>query len=455
MHIPSQDEQCLYLNIYKPDLPTNHSSLPVFVYIHGGAHNHGCSSIGVPYLYNGTNIITHSPPDQPVIVITINYRLGVLADMFLEELIEEDPQWPTAGNYMYLDMLSALRWIQKNIGDYGGDSGNVRLFGQSAGGLSVVDLGAVRGSSDLYLTAISESGLGSPGSISSYYSARNALEYSNSLVKRINCTNEDKKKLLECLRNASFHSLLHVYTDRYTRPIIDHYLFPLYPPDAIREHKYNNINLIMGHNDFEQPMCLEHPQMNSTQAFTEIVNVVGSKWAPIIANYYNLTNCSSDVNANTSRCCNIVRLILMDKTFECDIRRIFDGFHENSKNELYSYHLNCYPQCPLVSPPGVCRHSSEVPFVFGTVSDGDSQIVSNCTWDNQTRQFSNEIIAQWIHIATTGQPLSQWSVYDPKTPEYFSITPDHDFVSQTWNRNCSLFDQIERDSLSQFLNEKY
>ena len=96
-----QDEQCLYLNIYKPIIQSNYSLLPVFVWIHGGAHKAGCSSQSIPLIFNGTNIITHSPPDQPVIVITINYRLGVLADMFLQELIEEDPEWPTAGNYMY------------------------------------------------------------------------------------------------------------------------------------------------------------------------------------------------------------------------------------------------------------------------------------------------------------------------------------------------------------------
>ncbi len=128
-YIPEQGEQCLYLNIYKPIVQSNHFLLPVFVWIHGGSHNHGCSSQGIPLIFNGTNMIANSPPDQPVIIITINYRLGVLADMYLKELIEEDPEWPTAGNYMYLDMLSALRWIKKNIRDYGGDPTNVSLFG--------------------------------------------------------------------------------------------------------------------------------------------------------------------------------------------------------------------------------------------------------------------------------------------------------------------------------------
>ena len=140
-------------------------------------------------------MLAHTPSDQPVIIVFINYRLGVFADMFLKELIEEDPQWPTAGNYMYLDMLSALRWVKKNVGDYGGDADNVMIFGQSAGGLSVTDLGALRGSSGLYRSAISQSGLGSPGTYSSYYNMSDALNHSTSVVERLNCSSGDEQKL--------------------------------------------------------------------------------------------------------------------------------------------------------------------------------------------------------------------------------------------------------------------
>jgi carboxylesterase type B len=270
IYIPKQDEQCLYLNIFKPIVPSNHSSLPVFVWIHGGSHRAGCASQSIPLLFNGTNMITHSPPDQPVIIITINYRLGVLTNMYLQELVEEDPECPTAGNYMYLDMLSALRWINKNIGDYGGDPNHVSIFGASAGGLSVVDLGAVKGSAGLYRTAISESGLSSPGTYSSYYNTSDALNYSNSVVQRLNCTNEYKEKLLACIRNASFEDLLQAYGNRYTRPIIDNYFLPYYPPLAIQKGAYNNISLIMGNNDYEQPICLQHPDMNYSDALALI-----------------------------------------------------------------------------------------------------------------------------------------------------------------------------------------
>ena len=456
IYLPSQDEQCLYLNIYKPIQSSSqqNSLLPVFVWIHGGAHEIGCSSQSIPLIYNGTNMIAHSPADQPVIIVTINYRLGVLADMFLEELIEEDPQWPTAGNYMYLDMLSALRWIQKNIGDYGGDSGNVTIFGQSAGGLSVVDLGAVRGSSGLYRTAISQSGLSSPGTYTSYYNTKDALNVSTIIVQQLNCSNESKEKVLECLRSASIVDLYKIYGNRYTKPIIDDYFFPLYPPLAILNGTYNNISLIMGNNDYDIPFCLDNPDMNYTGAIDYISQFVAKKWIPSLIDHYSLKNCSSNRNANRSRCCSIVLSMATDDLFDCDIRRIFNSFYskygsKSERNKLYSYHLDCYPQCPNVTEKGICRHSAELPFVFGTISDFHSQELFNCTWDYSTRQFSNEIISHWMNIATTGRPLNSWSSYDPMSPRHFHITPDRGFIDQIWQKNCSFFDFIEADGVEQ------
>ena len=466
-YIPEQDEQCLYLNIYKPLVPSNHSLLPVFVWIHGGAHKIGCASQSIPLIYNGTNMIANAPSDQPVIIVTINYRLGILADMFLKELIEEDPLWPTAGNYMYLDMLSALRWIKKNIRDYGGDPSHVSLFGQSAGGLSVTDLGAVKGSMGLYRTALSQSGLSSPATYTSYYSMADALNCSTSVVQRLNCTNQDKGRVLSCMRNASINDLFKIYADRYTKPIIDLHFFPMYPPAAIQNGQYNNISLIMGNNDYDLTLCLDHPDMNYTDALTLISQSIEAKWVPAVVDYYRLKNCSADRQANTSRCCSIVHIMATDKLFDCDIRRIFDAFYsrygpQQEENQLFSYHLNCYPQCPTVPEQGICRHSAELPFVFGTISDFHSEGLFNCTWDPTSRLFSNRIIEQWISIATTGRPLSSWPAYNPSSPKHFHITPDRGFLAEIWNRNCSFFNAMEAEGAKEkfesthhvFLNEK-
>ncbi|CAF3854108.1 unnamed protein product [Rotaria sordida] len=455
IYIPKQDEQCLYLNIYKPIVSSNHSLLPVFVWIHGGGHRRGCSSQNIPLLYNGTNMIAHSPADQTVIVITINYRLGVLADMYLKELIEENPEWPTAGNYMYLDMLSALRWIKKNIQDYGGDPNNIALFGESAGGLSVIDLGAIKGSVNLYRTAISQSGLGSPGAYSSYYNMSHALNYSNSVVQQLNCANDDQDKVLLCLRNSSIEDLLTAYGNRYTRPIIDNYFFPRYPPLAIKNGMYNkDLSLIMGNNDDEIAVCYAYPDINFNETIALLSQYVEEKWISRIVDYFHLKNCSSNRTADMNRCCAITRLILIDNLFDCNVHRLYDALYlkygsELEQNKLFWYHLNCHPECAVRRYKGVCVHTAELPYVFGTVSDYLSVEPANCTWDNSSRIFSNEIISYWIKIAATGRPFSQWPNYVPFTREYFYITPDQNFSPMTWNRNCLIFDQIEEQGVKE------
>ena len=207
-----------------------------------------------------------------MIIVTIECRLGLLADMFLEEFVSEDPDWPTTGNYMYLDMLSASRWIKKNIRDYRGDPDRISILGESAGGLSVVDLGAVRGSAGLYHAAISQSGLGSSGTYSSYYNKSNALDYSKSLVQRLNCTNDNPTNDIYVIL------LLTIYSKSTRIDILGRLLmiifFPLYLPLGIANGTYSNITLIMGNNDYEQSICVQHPDMNFNDAMTTSVVIV-------------------------------------------------------------------------------------------------------------------------------------------------------------------------------------
>jgi hypothetical protein len=210
----------------------------------------------------------------------------------------------------------------------------------------------VKGSANLYRTAISESGLGSPGTYSSYYNMSDALNYSNSVVQRLNCKNDDKQRVLSCIRNSSIQDLFQAYGSRYTRPIIDDYFFPLYPPLSIQNGTYNNISLIMGNNDYEQPICSQHPFMDFNEAVKLLTQSVDPKWLPSIIDYYHLTTCSLNLSANISRCCNLVRLILMDKIFDCDIRRLFNAFYSRGKRrDSGTPVLHCTPLYSTGTPP--------------------------------------------------------------------------------------------------------
>jgi para-nitrobenzyl esterase len=112
-------EDCLNLNVFTHTAPTGASNLPVLVWIHGGAYTNGSGSI--PW-YHGSALASRG-----AVVVSINYRLGAFG--FLGE-----------GNYGTLDMISALRWVNRNIAAFDGDVNNVTIFGESAGGSAVVSL---------------------------------------------------------------------------------------------------------------------------------------------------------------------------------------------------------------------------------------------------------------------------------------------------------------------------
>jgi para-nitrobenzyl esterase len=143
--LPSTSEDCLFLNIWAP---ARARRAPVFVWIHGGSLVAGS---GGDTLYDGTRIAEHG-----VIVVTINYRLGVLGYLAHPALSAESPDH-VSGNYGLLDQIEALRWVKRNISAFGGDATNVTIAGESAGGLSVMYLMAAPDARGLFSKAVAQS----------------------------------------------------------------------------------------------------------------------------------------------------------------------------------------------------------------------------------------------------------------------------------------------------------
>lgn len=145
----TSSEDCLFLNLWKPANATAKTKLPVLVWIYGGAFVFGSGSQPG---YNGSQFAR-----QGVILVTFNYRLGRLGFFAFPALTQEHPQEPK-GNYAYMDQIAALQWVQTNIAAFGGDPKNVTIFGESAGGVSVLSLLSIPAAKGLFQKAISESG---------------------------------------------------------------------------------------------------------------------------------------------------------------------------------------------------------------------------------------------------------------------------------------------------------
>lgn len=139
-----QSEDCLFLNVWTPPAPAA-APRPVMVYFHGGAYSNG--SVTDP-LNDGAALAARGD----VVVVTVNHRLNALGYLYLPD------RFPDSGNAGQLDLICALEWVQRNIAAFGGDPGNVTLFGQSGGGAKIATLMAMPAAAGLFHKAITMSG---------------------------------------------------------------------------------------------------------------------------------------------------------------------------------------------------------------------------------------------------------------------------------------------------------
>jgi len=142
-----QGEDCLFLNVWTPDIEKP-ARRPVMVYFHGGAYSTG--SVTDP-VNDGARLAARGD----VVVVTVNHRLNALGYLYLARL---DPRFPDSGNAGQLDLIVALQWVQCNIAAFGGDPGNITVFGQSGGGAKIATLMAMPEAKGLFHKAITMSG---------------------------------------------------------------------------------------------------------------------------------------------------------------------------------------------------------------------------------------------------------------------------------------------------------
>jgi len=141
-------EDCLFLNIVTSVWPVK-QPLPVMLYLHGGANEGGSASSA---FYNGGALVDHG-----VLLVTVNYRLGILG-FFAHPVLSAESTHHSSGNYGLMDQILALRWVRENIASFGGDPSNITVFGHSAGAIDIGLLMTSGLSKDLFKRAIAESG---------------------------------------------------------------------------------------------------------------------------------------------------------------------------------------------------------------------------------------------------------------------------------------------------------
>ena len=398
---PTFDEDCLTLDVYAP-VAVPAAPLPVMVWIHGGWF-----FVGSAGEFNGRKLVNAGN----VIVVTINYRLGPLGFLALPELTAESATHLSSGNYGFEDQQAALRWVKDNIGNFGGDPGNVTLFGESAGGYSVCTHLLAPGSSGLFQKAISQSGW-----CSAYTAETIDTAYGQGQVfaTLLGCSLDGQ--VVDCLRQKTAAELSTagesalpepggIYfqgpfrTDSngvaqvppVWRPVIDADIVPAaagsVPPGTA------TIPLLLGTNSDEGSIFLTPtplngvPVANATEYQQALERRFGtSVGAEVLAAY----PVSAFASANAA-----LNAVTTDGLFACPARRTARA-QAAAGGDVYLYAFEHPPEEPVYTGLGVF-HIAEASFVFG-VDDGF------VTLQPDERPLVETMQGYWTRFAATGDP---------------------------------------------------
>ncbi|KAJ7384147.1 hypothetical protein OS493_023475 [Desmophyllum pertusum] len=225
-------EDCLYLDVYTPNVSL---SLPVLVYIHGGAYE-----LGTSITFTSDILALHG-----VVVVVIQYRLGPFGF-----LTTGDSAAP--GNFGMLDQVEALKWVKENIEYFGGDPSKVTIFGQSAGGSSVGLHMLSPLSKDLFHQAIAQSGVDlNPFAIKPVSSG---FSFAKELAQKLNCVTSDHEAMVACIREKkdvdiqkATESLRHLFTDDFRwGPVVDNNFLRDTPRNLRMIGKFKKVKLMIG-----------------------------------------------------------------------------------------------------------------------------------------------------------------------------------------------------------------
>ncbi|XP_073411052.1 fatty acyl-CoA hydrolase precursor, medium chain-like isoform X2 [Dendrobates tinctorius] len=231
---PHCSEDCLYLNVFTPADRDKKSKLPVMVFIHGGGLRHGHAN-----MFDGSALSAY----ENVVTVSIQYRLGILGFFSTGDN-------RLRGNYGFLDQLAALRWVQENIADFGGDPSTVAIFGESARDVSVSALLASPLAKGLFHRAISESGIVSSSGL--VVSTSEELIYFQNIISELSGC--DFASIDDCLMKKSeeeIYIITYGMGKMFIPGFVDGVFLPKPPLTMFANKESNKVPFLLGMNNKE------------------------------------------------------------------------------------------------------------------------------------------------------------------------------------------------------------
>ncbi len=393
-------EDCLYLNIWRPNKP---GKFPVMFWVHGGGYFGGT---GNTEMYFGDRMAARGE----VVVVTINYRLNIFGFLALAALSAED-QNHGAGNYGMLDQIAALKWVRDNISAFGGDPGNVTIFGESAGGGSIYILLATPLAQGLFSKAIMES-----GGIAGLPKAEDAFQEMPAALEQTGCRADD----LACLRQLPAKQALKAVPANMSNlysPHLDGYLLGAQPVEMVRSGKFNNVPFMAGSNLNEADIVIKLD--------SKLRKVKPDQYQETMVKYFKTTEAEAAAIAKLyplsqydNKPINAFARIGTESGMPCaGLLGAEEVAQFQKKVFLYRFEYHDIMGGKWVG----AFHSLEMPFIFGNMDRKPLSMVLKGSRQKEMDELSRIMMSYWVNFARTGDPngagIPAWPVFTLARPQ--------------------------------------
>ncbi|KAM8873999.1 neuroligin-1 isoform 1-T2 [Spinachia spinachia] len=473
-YVQDQSEDCLYMNIYVPtedvkriskecarkpgkkicrqggpltkkhtddlgdsdrtedeDIRESGSPKPVMVFIHGGSYMEGTGN-----MFDGSILASYGN----VIVITVNYRLGILGFLSTGDQAAK-------GNYGLLDLIQALRWTSENIAGFGGDPLRITVFGSGAGA-SCVNLLTLSHYSEgnrwsnstkgLFQRAIAQSGT----ALSSWAVSFQPAKYARILARKVGCNLEDTVELVGCLQRKHYKELVDqdIQPARYHiafGPVIDGDVIPDDPQILMEQGEFLNYDIMMGVNQGEGLKFVELIVDNENGVQANDFDYAVSSFVDDLYGYpegkdilretikFMYTDWADRHNPETRR--KTLLALFTDHQWVAPAVATAD-LHSSFGSPTYFYAFYHHCQTEQVPQWADAAHGDEIPYVFGLPMIGPTELFP-CNFSKNDVMLSAVVMTYWTNFAKTGDPNQPV----PQDTKFIHTKPNR-FEEVAWTR---------------------
>lgn len=375
---PSLDEDCLYLNVWTPAVGDD-ARRPVMFWIHGGGYAIGSGSWPI---YDGENLARRGDS----VVITVNHRLGPLGYLHLADIAGDE--FASSGNNGMLDLIAALEWVRDNVEQFGGDPGNVTVFGESGGGAKISTLLAMPSARGLFHRAIIQS-----GPSMRVMSERRANESAHRLLDELEIDSDN----LSALWDLPAERLVETRSGSLGRmgftPVLDGTVIPDHTANALAEGTAIDVPLIIGCNRDEGAGQL--PETLDEAALRERLAIYGDDHVDeIVSTYQKVFPDASELD--------IYSWVLTDSRMRYGSIQLAER-HAAMSSPTYMYLYCC-------TTAGRAGHGYEIVYHMDNLGQGAN------TPSAPRQALADEMSEAWVAFARSGDPnhpgLADWATYD-------------------------------------------